>query len=233
MKIEDNLVARDKWIRKQLGKLKRGTKILDAGAGEQPYRRDCKHLKYFSQDISEYTGEGNSKGLQMGKWEFGKIDIVSDIVALPVKDRSFGALLCSEVLEHVEDPVRALREMCRVIDVGGKMIITAPFASLTHFAPDHYATGFNRYFYEKILAEEGFEIEEMTQNGDYFTFLAQELGRLAYMAQEYSSRPLRRWQVWIIRIVIRMCKRLHLHDKGSGELLCFGYHVLAIKRKQK
>ena len=72
----------------------------------------------------------------------------ADIKSLPFEDSVYDAVICSEVLEHVVDPVRAIEKMSKLVKPNGKIIITAPFNSLTHFSPYHYCTGFSRYFYE-------------------------------------------------------------------------------------
>ena len=69
------------------------------------------------------------------------------------------------------------------------LIITVPFCSLTHFAPYHFSTGFNRHFYEHHLNHFGFEVTEMTTNGNYFEYIAQEIWRLNYIAKTYSVKP--------------------------------------------
>ena len=46
-------------------------------------------------------------------------DIVGDIHELPLEDNSVDAILCSAVLEHVEEPQRAVKEMYRVLKKGG------------------------------------------------------------------------------------------------------------------
>ena len=156
-----NASTRETWVEKVLSEVPKGARLLDAGAGECQFRKYCGHLVYVSQDIAEYTGEGNAVGLQTGKWDTSAIDIIGDITNIPEPDGSFDAVLCTEVLEHLTDPVRALHEMARLLKVGGTLIITAPFCSLTHFAPYHYSTGFNRYFYEHHLAALGFEITDL------------------------------------------------------------------------
>ena len=50
----------------------------------------------------------------------------ADIQALPFPDESFDALLCSHVLEHVEDDRRAMRELHRVLRPGGWGIVMVP-----------------------------------------------------------------------------------------------------------
>jgi SAM-dependent methyltransferase len=52
----------------------------------------------------------------------------ADIYALPYADAAFDAVILSEILEHVDDDVRALREAYRVLKPGGVAVITVPNA---------------------------------------------------------------------------------------------------------
>lgn len=224
-----NEAARDTWIEETLATLPAGLRILDAGAGEQPYRKWCSHLEYVAHDFSEYDGVGDEKGLQTGSFDYGILDIVSDIIAIPEPDGSFGAVICTEVLEHVPDPVRAIAELARLLPSGGHLILTAPFSSLTHFAPYHFSTGFSRYFYETHLAANGFEILELTVNGNFFEYMAQEVRRIRYVAGAYATKGPTALDYVAIYRVLRMLDRLTKADAGSSELLHFGYHVHAVK----
>jgi SAM-dependent methyltransferase len=225
-----NAATRDAWVAEALTALPPGARLLDAGAGECQYKKHCGHLKYVAQDNSVYDGEGDT-GLQTGTWDFSKIDIVSDIVDIPEPDASFDAVLCTEVLEHLPDPVRALDEMARLLRPGGIFIITAPFWSLTHFAPYHYATGFNRYFYEFHLGRLGFDIVEMTPNGNFFECVGQELRRVADMAQRFAGgdKPTL-LELHATQIVLAMVERMSARDTGSPEMLHFDCQVRAVKR---
>lgn len=225
-----NAATRDAWVAAALAALPPGARLLDAGAGECQYKKHCGHLKYVAQDIAVYDGKGDA-GLQTGSWDFSKIDIVCDILDIPEPDASFDAVLCTEVLEHLPDPVRALDEMARLLRPGGMFIITAPFWSLTHFAPYHYATGFNRYFYEFHLGRLGFDIVEMTPNGNFFECVGQELRRVTEMAQRFAGgdkpTPL---ELYATQIVLGMVERMSAGDTGSPEMLHFDCQVRAVKR---
>jgi SAM-dependent methyltransferase len=220
---------RIEWISKQLKKLPANARLLDAGAGEQPYRKFCDHLKYVSQDFAQYDHNSTSGGLQMPEWDYGKLDIVSDITAIPEPDQSFDAILCSEVFEHIPDPIAAIKEFSRLMKKGGTLIITAPFSSLTHFAPYHFATGFNRYFYEHHLPEAGFRIDELSFNGNYFDVIAQELQRMDHVALKYTDDKPRWIEYQALKMVRKMTARFAAKGEKSSELTAMGVHVSATK----
>lgn len=227
-----NEKTRVDWIAKTLKKIPKGSRILDAGAGELQFKKFCSHLKYVSQDFAQYTGEGDKKGLQTKTWDNSKIDIISDIASIPVQDKSFDAIMCTEVFEHIPDPALALQEFSRIIKKGGYLIITAPFCSLTHFSPYHYYTGFNKYFYQKHLNSLGFEIIKIQPNGNYFEYLGQEIRRIPEVKKMYvSSFKKNIFEIIGNKITLYFLDRWSKKDKGSDELLCFGYHVFARKIK--
>lgn len=218
---------RQVWLKKTLLGLPQGARILDAGAGELRNRPFCGHLSYVSQDFCEYQGAGDGKGLQTGRWDTSRIDLRCDITAIPEPDAAFDAILCSEVLEHVPDPTKAVHEFARLLKPGGKMILTAPFASLVHFAPHHYCTGFSRYWYEHHLTQCGFRIEELTPNGDWFAYTAQELSRLGSMERERGN-----WS-WPLAYAYSLLGVFYFKLRGNKraeDLACFGWHVVAVKK---
>ena len=220
---------RNQWIEKQLKSLPKGVKILDAGAGELKWKQVCNHLDYVSQDFGEYEGIGNGQGLQTGTWNVSDVDIISDITDIPVDNESFQAVLCSEVLEHLPNPELAIKEFGRILKKDGILILTAPFCSLTHFAPYHFCTGFNIYWYAKHLENYGFEIVEIVRNGNYFSYMRQELMRILDMEKRYIGKGSFVDKV-AIYFLARSMKKVEGLGRRSNEILCFGYHVRAIKK---
>lgn len=225
-----NEAARKKWLDKTLSAIPKGLRLLDAGAGELDNKKYCSHLVYVSQDFCKYEGFGDKKGLQTYSWDTQQIDIVCDIVNIPEGSESFDVILCSEVLEHLPNPVLALQEFSRLLKRGGTLILTAPFCSLTHFSPYHYSTGFNRYFYEHHLRKLGFNMVELSPNGSYFEYIAQEIRRIPSIAENYAVMRMSRLERVGVKILLRALDRFVKYDKGSAELLCFGYHAVAKKR---
>jgi ubiquinone/menaquinone biosynthesis C-methylase UbiE len=226
-----NLVAREVWLEKKLKKIPKGKKILDAGAGELQYKKFCKHLKYVSQDFGQYDGEGNSAGLQMKTWDNSKLDIVSDIANMPLRSSSFDAIMCVEVFEHIPHPNEAVKEFSRLMKRGGKLIITTPVSSLTHFAPYYFYNGYSRYYFEKILPENGFKIKEISYNGNFFEYIAQELRRLEFVINKYTKLPsgLSAKERKARNIILKKLEEASSADAGSSDMLSLGIMVVAEK----
>ncbi|MGM0588345.1 MAG: class I SAM-dependent methyltransferase [Bacteroidota bacterium] len=225
-----NAATRDKWLIQKINELPTGIRLLDAGCGEQRLKKYCDHLTYVAMDFAEYDGKGDGSGLQTGSFDQSNLDIVADITDVPEPDDSFDAILCVEVIEHVHNPVKALEELARLLKPGGTLIITAPFASLTHFAPHHYATGFNKYFYKYHFDRLGIHITEMQANGNFFEFVAQEIRRIPFCEEKYSKKITGLFYRIISSIMLSYLSKLSERDEGSEEFLNFGWHVKAEKK---
>ncbi len=227
---DHNALPRETWLASRLAAIPSGSRILDAGAGELDKKKYCSHLTYVSQDFGQYSGAGDGKGLQTGQWDQSRLDIICDISDIPEPDASFDAVLCVEVFEHLPNPFLALQEFCRLCKPGGQLILTAPFCAFTHFAPYFYHTGFSPYWYQTHLPAFGFNIEEVTPNGNFPAYLLQEVTRIPNMAGRYANiRPTICERVGL-HLVKSLLSRMHVADTSSQEFTCFGYHIVARKR---
>ena len=224
-----NEINRQLWLKQALTTLPSGARLLDAGAGELKNRQYCSHLDYVSQDFCQYQGSGGGapdEGLQMNRWDNSRIDLVSDIAAIPAPDSSFDVILCSEVLEHVPEPTRALDEFTRLLKPGGMIILTAPFGSNVHMAPYHYCSGFSKYWYEYHLSQRGFRIETLTPNGDWYALLRQEITRLGGLERQRGN-----W-AWPFAYAFALLGLVYFKlrsDKKAEDLACFGWQCVAVK----
>jgi len=222
-------INRTAWLEKILTSMPKGLKILDAGAGELRNKKFCTHLEYVPQDFCQYEGateKSPKEGFQNKSWNTDSIDIVSDIVNIPAPDSEFDVVLCSEVLEHVPDQVKALDEFSRLLKPGGYLILTAPFASLVHMAPFHFCTGFSKYWYQYHLTLRGIKINTLVENGDWFDFSRQELIRLGGI-----ERKLGNWS-WPLAYALGLFGLLYFRvrsKKTIDGLACFGIHVVGVK----
>jgi SAM-dependent methyltransferase len=182
-----NYLNRDVWVARKAATVPAGSKVLDAGAGTCPYKHLFAHCEYVSQDFMKYQGYIGS---------YGDIDIISSIDNIPVKDQSFDVVLCTEVLEHVTDPIAAVKELSRVLKPGGRILITAPLGSGLHQRPYHYYGGYTPEWYDYFFAKFKLELVEIIANGGFFKHLAQECARVAWTFEQHR----------------------HLHGERAGEI---------------
>jgi SAM-dependent methyltransferase len=136
----------DRFVAKWAAELEPDTVVLDAGAGE------CRHATLFEH--ARYLGTDNGHG-DRARWDYSHLTFFSDLENLPVPDRSVGAVLNINVLEHVSDPLRVLSECHRVLRPGGRLFLVAPQSWLMHQAPHDYYR-FTRHGLEYLLRKAGF-----------------------------------------------------------------------------
>ena len=139
-----NATYRHTWVKDQLEKILPGMKILDVGCGGQPYKKYCNHFVYKAHDFAKLDAS-----TQINEGRYGLLDYISDISHIPERDCCFDVVLNTEVLEHVPNPIEAVKEMARLLRPGGKLILTAPLGSFMHQKPYHFYGGFSRFWYEK------------------------------------------------------------------------------------
>lgn len=168
------------------------------------------------------------EGLQSKRWDTSRIDIVSDITAIPAPDGSFDAILCSEVLEHVPEPTHALDEFARLLKPEGCLILTAPFASNVHMAPYHFCSGFSKYWYQHHLTLRGFEIETLIANGDWYVLLRQEISRLGGLERQRGNWA---WPLAYAYALVGLAYFALRANKKAEDLACFGWQCVAVKKQ--
>jgi SAM-dependent methyltransferase len=223
---------RDRWVATQARTLPAGSRVIDVGAGPCKYRSLFQHCVYTAQDFGGHRA--THVGVIAEEWSYGAIDLVCDASAMPVADGSFDAVLCTEVLEHVPEPAKVVRELGRILRPGGRLMLTAPLGSGLHQEPDHYYGGFTPFWYERFLAEAGFENIVAQPNGGFFKHYGQESRRFSALIDPRrvprSALPLVAplWALtlpWFRVIVPLACDTLDRLD--SHRAFTVGYHVTA------
>jgi len=154
----------NQFVQQVADSLDSDTLILDAGAGECAYRRLFDHCQYKSLDLA--IGEE--------AWNYQDIDYVSPLHQMPIDDACFDAILCTEVLEHLEWPRESVQEMFRVLKPGGKLFLTVPMSHAEHQVPYDFFR-YTSYGLQAICHAAGFSNVTVTPFGGMFTRWAYEL----------------------------------------------------------
>ena len=141
-----------------------GSLVLDAGAGECQYKPFFREHKYTAID----TAYGDES------WDYSNIDVIGSLDNLPLADNTFDAAICTQVLEHVNDPQQVINELFRVLKPKGSVYITAPQGWGVHQAPHDYFR-YTNYGLKYLLEKAGFEIAYIKPSCGYFGYLANRL----------------------------------------------------------
>ncbi len=137
-------------------------KLLDFGCGSKPYKSLFQVDEYIGLDIKE---SGHPKGDK-------KADIFYDGEKIPFPDSYFDSVFSSEVFEHVFNLSEILKEINRVLQIQGNLLITIPFAWFEHETPYDFAR-YTSYGIRHLLEDNGFEIVKEEKTTGYFLAIIQ------------------------------------------------------------
>jgi SAM-dependent methyltransferase len=87
---------------------------------------------------------------------------------------SFDTVLCTSVLEHVDNAEAAVGEMVRILRPGGRLLITVPFLYPTHEPPyDFWRT--THWGLRSVLERHGLEVTDVAAQGGPILLVAHYL----------------------------------------------------------
>jgi SAM-dependent methyltransferase len=158
-----------------------GSLLVDVGAGACRYAPLFSHCKYTPQDSPDV--------------DYAPLDATddgilrSDITSIPLDAESVDAILCTEVLEHVERPLEALSEFARLLKPHGQLLLSVPSACRVHRVPTHYYGGFAPDFFERCFPARRLRLDRLQPIGNWSQYMAQELGRMPQVIREHTRLP--------------------------------------------
>jgi ubiquinone/menaquinone biosynthesis C-methylase UbiE len=138
--------------------------LLDLGCGSQPYRQ-------YLKAVARYVGLDYPLTRECLAHKV-KPEIHGDARTLPFADQSFDGVLCSQVLEHVDQPETVVREMSRILKSGGVGLISVPFFYNLHMEPYDYFR-FSPYGIKELLERNGLAVRQIRGQGGIGTLLVQ------------------------------------------------------------
>jgi SAM-dependent methyltransferase len=188
-------------------------RVLDVGCGVKPY------YPFFRPYASEYVG--------VDPQDCGA-DLIGTVEAIPVDDASFDVVLCTQVLEHSDDPDRAVQELRRVTASGGRVLASTHGVMFFHPNPqDHWRwthTGLERLF-ERNGPWERITVTPSAGTGSCLTALLAIY--TAVLADRGRLAPLGRAVVRGLNRLGPLLDRSSLLREPRPGSLFLNYHVLA------
>jgi SAM-dependent methyltransferase len=205
------------WLRDQGQAAARegGYRVLDVGCGPKPY------YPFFAEHASAYVG--------VDVVENPAAELRGRVEELPVDDASFDVVLCTQVLEHADDPAQAVRELRRVTAPGGRVLASTHGVQVYHPSPeDHWRwthTGLRRLF-EQNGDWESLSVEAAAGTAGCVAML---LGRYAEIALgRVGASSLARGPVWLLnRAADALDSRVDLLREPRPGSLTANFHVVA------
>lgn len=155
--------------------VKPSSRVLDAGAGSCPYKHYFSEAKYESTDFPDIFKKSHRN----------RHDFICDLCDIPKPDNSYDVIICTQVLEHIEEPQKAINDFYRVLKPNGKLFLTAPQGWGLHGQPYHFFN-FTIYGLKSLFQKAGFEIIFIKPRGGMFWYLGKRIKTLpSYIMNQY------------------------------------------------
>lgn len=165
--------AIESFVSESAVSLKKGSRILDAGAGPCPYKSKFIHCVYESTDFKD---------------EHKILDFVCTLDKIPKNDEIYDAILCTEVLEHVEKPQEVINELYRITKKGGKLFLTVPQEWMVHQKPYNFYY-FTNYGLESLAKNAGFRKYKIAPMGGWFWMIADAI-KFNSLVNQLKKKPI-------------------------------------------
>jgi SAM-dependent methyltransferase len=211
MPINASRVRLERFARAAGNSIAPGSRVLDAGAGDSPYR------DAFSQHIYESADFG-----QVTRAYASDLTYVTDLSSIPVEDGRYDLVFITQVLEHLPHPAKVLREMHRVLKPGGQLWLSAPLFYEEHDQPYDFFR-YTRFALDILVREAGFQPPRVKWLEGYLMTVAYQLD-VASRALRGNWRALRRPLLWLSGGLARMDLVHTITDRGHPK----NYTVVAI-----
>jgi len=153
--------------------------LVDIGCGTKPYR--C----LLSRVVDLHVGVDH----RACRHDQSHVDLFGTAYEVPSAPGAFDSALCTSVLEHLEEPERAVRECHRLLKPGGVAVYSMPFIWHLHEEPrDFYR--YTKYGLIHLFEKCGFEVLEVKALSGFFTTFGT---LLAYYVMRLNRHRLLRW----------------------------------------
>lgn len=134
---------------------------LDCGCGPAYYRH------FFG---------GNYVGLDVQRcFSKGGVYVRASATEIPFRNKSFDFVLASALFEHINDPDKALSEICRVLKKGGCVLLSTPSKYGAKYETLKTYRGYDMEDLERLVSRQKLHIKKRLKVGSVFAIMFAEL----------------------------------------------------------
>lgn len=134
-------------------------KVLDVGGGE--FYKIMSKAK-FNFDLWINLEYNKKKAFEINDEKYKLV--IGNGCELPFRNENFDTVLNLQVLEHVFEPLKMVKEISRVLKPEGHAVFIIPQTATTHMAPQCYYN-FTIYWIKEVMKKNGLEIIELKKIG--------------------------------------------------------------------
>jgi SAM-dependent methyltransferase len=135
--------------------------VLDGGAGKKPYKDLFREHTYHSCDMP-------------GGFYSNTHDFECFLNEIPVADRTYDAIVLTQVLEHTPNPGEVMLEINRILKPGGRLLLSVPLNAPLHGEPWHFFH-FTHYGIHELSEQTGFTVSDCEKLGGNFWCLGKRI----------------------------------------------------------
>lgn len=201
-----------------------GTTVVDLGAGEAELRgRVGDGVRYLALD----------RGIGHAGWDYSKLDAVCDAAQVPIRSGSADLVISKQVLEHLPEPIVAMREMSRILSPSGQLLLSTNQQWPQHQQP-HDFFRYTSFGLRYCCEQAGLKIMELKPMGGAFTtalfHATQPLAPHLWSKKPGTQRTLKVLFApfrLLIRAATPLAALLDRRDTAKDNTL--GYYLLAVR----
>ena len=190
-------------------------RVLDIGSGGSSYDRFFPNR--LTADIDPQRGP----------------TVIADVQHMPFQDGEFEVVLCTEVLEHVQNPFLAVSELERVLCQGGVLLLSTRFIYPIHDAPNDYFR-YTKYGLRHLF--QNWDIQELMEETSGFETLAVLLQRVNFQTKLRFNAVLK-LLIFLTAAILRRFNFLIVKEFGDikksreeQHIFASGYYLVARKK---
>jgi SAM-dependent methyltransferase len=135
--------------------------VYDIGCGEKPF------AEFLKGRVRRHVGVDLADGF----YAADRVDLIGTAYDVPAPSGSADAIILSQVIEHLETPLMAMKEASRLLKPGGVLFLSFPFLYPQHAQPRDYLR-YTEYYLKSSLAGDTFDIVECKRIGGLWYLLA-------------------------------------------------------------